>query len=110
MSNVIDFASFKTKKQRSNITTSKVMKNINNEELERYYQEWFQRNKITTPTSICDFIKVYYCSLRYLEGTNNALSINSALTDNLTDKDLTMLKDNVTDWLAEMIEFMQSIK
>lgn len=110
MSKVIDFVSFKQKKQESIINTSEVMKNINNEELEQYYKEWFKRNKITTPTSIYDFIKIYYCSLRYLEATNNSLSINSALTDNITDKDLTMLKDNVTDWLAEMIEFMKSIK
>lgn len=110
MSKVIDFASFKRKKQQNTINTSvDIIKDLSNEDLEQYYQEWFKRNNVIAPKSICDFIKLYYCALRYLEGTNNALSVNSALTNNLTNKDIKMLKDNVTDWMTQMIAFMKSI-
>ena len=98
MSNVLDLERFRQNKQYAELYESKYLKFLSHV------------NKFTgVPTSINKCIELFYMSLRYLEGTVNALGILSTIKMNTNNNDVEQLKTMVIAWLQQLIDDIKSI-
>lgn len=98
MSNLINFEQFKQTKQHSN-------------DFEHNYNKFLTHvNKFTgIPSSYSKALEVLYYTLRYLEGTVNAMSIMGLLNIPMSRTDLEEGKKTVITWLEEIIEDIKQL-
>ena len=103
MTNILDFSKFKEIKDSQ--------ESLEGNRLEDNYLKYLTHvNKFTgTPTTLDGVFEVFYYTIRYLEGTINALSVLKAINVHIPNTVFEEGKQKIITWLESIIEDLRNV-